>query len=110
MTNLAFDKNLIFDTELSVTAPFTGVPQFLGVLQNESVLILFKNQTTVPAFLADNPGTTKGTTMAAGEEIIMDCRANTGIAANMGFPIGTAFYVTGTAGTGSFKVSILYAR
>jgi hypothetical protein len=112
MTNLPFDQNLFFDTELSVTAPFTGVAQLLGILQNEPVIILFKNQTTVAGFLADNPGATKGTTMAAGEEIIMDCRANNGTARNMGFPVGTAFYVTGGGGlgAGSFKVSILYAK
>jgi len=110
MTNLPLDQRLAFDTELSVTAPFTGVSQYLGTLANEPVLILFKNQSDVSVFLADNNGSTKGTTMIAGEEIIMDCRSNHGLAVNMGFPIGTPFFVTGTAGTGAFKVSILYAK
>ncbi len=110
MANLPLDQKLAFDTELSLTAPFTSSAQLVGVLQNEPVLILFKNQSTVTVFLADNNGSTNGTTMIAGEEIIMDCRANSGRAINMGFPIGTAFYVTGTAGTGAFKVSILYAK
>jgi hypothetical protein len=110
MTNLPLDQKLAFDTEMSVSAPFTGVPQLLGVLANEPVMILFKNQSTVPAFLADNDGSTKGTTMGASEEIILDCRANHGYASNMGFPICTPFFVTGTGGTGSFKVSIIYAK
>lgn len=110
MSNLPLDQRLIFDTELSVTAPFTGVSQFLGTLPNEPVVLLIKNQSNVSVFFADNPGATMGTTMVAGEEIILDCRANHGKAVNMGFPIGTAFYVTGTAGAGSFKVSILYAK
>lgn len=110
MTNLPLDQRLAFDTELSVTAPFTGAAQLLGTLPNEPVMILFKNQSTVSVFLADNNGSTKGTTMVAGEEIIMDCRANNGRAINMGFPIGTPFYVTGTAGTGTMKVSVLYAK
>lgn len=110
MANLPFDQRLAFDTELSLTGPFTGVSQLIGTLSNEPVLILFKNQSTVAIFLADNNGSTNGTTMVAGEEIIMDCRANHGNAVNMGFPVGTSFFATGTAGTGSVKISVLYAK
>lgn len=109
MTDLAFDQKLAWDTEMSITAPFTGSAQLLGILSHEPVMLLVKNQSNVSAFFADNPGSTNGTTMVAGEEIIFDCRANNGTARNMGFPLGTPFYVTGTAGTGAFKVSILYA-
>ncbi len=110
MANGPTDQNLIFDTELSVSAAFTGSPQFLGKLVNEPVIMMAKNLSTVSVFFADNSGSTKGTTMAAGEEIIFDCRSNSGRAPNMGFPINTPFYVTGTGGTGSFKVSIIYAK
>jgi hypothetical protein len=111
MTNLAYDQNLIFDTELSLSgASFTGTPVLIGVLQNRPVMILFKNQTNVSVFLSDTNSSTKGTTMAASEEIILDCRANNGVAVNMGFPVGTAFYATAAAGTGAFKISILYAK
>jgi hypothetical protein len=110
MANLPFDQRLAFDTELSLAAStFTGAAQFLGTLTNEPVMLLIKNQTSISVFFADNPGSTKGTTMAVGEEIILDCRANSGRATNMGFSINTSFYVTGAAGTGSFKVSVLYA-
>lgn len=111
MANYPDNQKLAFDTELSLAASsFTGTPVLVGTLTNNPVMILFKNQTSVVAFLADNNGSTKGTTMAIGEEIILDCRANHGVAANMSFPIGTGFYVTAAAGTGSFKISVLYAN
>lgn len=110
MTNLPTDQKLAFDTELSIAAStFTGTAQLVGQLTDNPVMILFKNQTSVPVFLADNSGSTKGTTMAIGEEIILDCRGNSGRASNMSFPIGTPFYVTGAAGTGAFKISVIYA-
>lgn len=110
MSNLSLDQNLAFDTEMTLTAPWTGVPQLLGVLQNKPVIMMLKNQSTVPVFFADNSASVAGTTMVAGEEIVLDCRANHGNASNMGFGIGASFFITGTAGTGSFKVSILYAK
>lgn len=110
MTNQPQDQRLTFDIELSLTAPFTGVAQFLGNLTNEPVIMLIKNQSSVAVFFADNSGSTNGTTMVAGEEIVLDCRGNSGKAVNMGFPAGTPFFITGTAGTGSFKVSVLYAK
>jgi hypothetical protein len=109
MPDLAFNQKLAWDVEFSVSAPFSGVPQFLGALAHEPVMLLVKNQSTSIVFFADNSGSTNGTTMVAGEEIIFDCRSNHGTASNMGFPLGTPFYVTGTAGSGVFKVSILYA-
>lgn len=108
MSNI--DQRSAFDTELSIAAStFTGVSQLVGTLESVPVLILFKNQTSVPVFLADNTGSTKGTTMAIGEEIIMDCRANKGNADTFGWSIGTKFYVTGAAGTGTFKISVVKA-
>jgi hypothetical protein len=109
MANMPNDQKFKFDVELSITAPFSGVAQLLGTLVDEPVVIIFKNQSTVPVFLADNSGATNGTTMAVNEIILIDCRANKGQASNGGFPIGTSFFVTGTAGTGFFKVSIIYA-
>lgn len=108
MTNLETDQKLAFDTELT-TSTFNGTAQLLGSLTNNPVVMFVKNQSNVSVFFADNPGSTKGTTMAAGEEFILDCRANNGTARNMTFSKGTPFYATGTGGTGSFKVSVLYA-
>ena len=111
MPNSSVAQNLFFDTELTIAAStFDGTAKRIGALSNNPVMILFKNQTSVSVFLADNSGSTKGTTMAIGEEIIIDCRANKGSAANMAFPIGSTFYATGVAGTGSFKISVIYAK
>ena len=109
MSNLPFNQNLAFDTEMSLAAPFNGSAQLIGTLSNQPVVLLVKNQSTVPVFFADNSGATKGTTMVAGEEFVLDCRGNKGVAPNMGFPIGTSFFATGTAGSGAMKVSVLYA-
>ena len=115
MTNLPTDEKLAFDTELTqLASALSGTALLLGNLTNNPVILLVKNQTSVSVFFADNPGSTKGTTMASGEEFVFVCRSNNGTARNMCFPIGTTFYATqvsGTpgAGTGSFKVSVLYA-
>lgn len=110
MPNLSSNQNLAFDTELSLAPAFTNTPQLLGVLANNPVIVLFKNMTNQSIFVADNMGSTKGTTMFAGENFVLDCRSNAGIANNMGFGAGTAFYATvPAAGTGFVKVSILYA-
>lgn len=110
MSNQPFDQRFSWDTELSLSGPFTGTSQLIGVLANEPVIILFKNQSTVPVFIADNPGSTKGSTMVAGESFVLDCRGNKGKAVNGGFPVGTSFFATGTGGTGSVKISIVYAH
>lgn len=112
MSNLSLDQNLKFDDRMVLTAPWDGTPQYLGTLRNKPVLMMIKNQSDASVFFADNSGTTAGTTMVAGEEIILDCRANHGFASNMGFGIGTSFYITGeldSGGTDIFEISILYA-
>lgn len=109
MANLPDNCNLAFDTEMSIAAStFTGSAQLLGTLSNIPVKLLIKNLTSVQVFFADNSGSTAGTTMAIGEEIVLDCKLNSLNTSNS-FRIGTRFYVTGSAGTGIFKVSILYA-
>ncbi len=109
--NCPTNQNFMFDTELSLSAASfsVGVPVLVGTLENNPVAILFKNQSNQVAFLADNPGTTKGTTMAVGEAIILDCRGNKGSAINGSFRIGTSFYVTAPVGSGAFKISLIYA-
>lgn len=109
MANLPDNCNLAFDTEMSIDAStFTGASQLIGTLSNIPVKLLIKNLTDQQVFFADNPGSSKGTTMAVGEEIILDCKLNSLNTSNS-FRIGTKFYVTGSAGTGLFKISILYA-
>lgn len=111
MPNLPISQILTFDTELSLaSSSLTGSPVLIGTITNEPVILMIKNQTSQAVFISDTNSSTKGTTMAVGEEIVLDCRANNGKADNMGFPINTSFYATGTSGTGSIKISILYAK
>lgn len=110
MANQPLNQNLKFDTEMRVTAPFDSSSQLLGTLQNRPVIMFIKNQSTVDAFFSDNETDTIGMTMVPGESIVLDCRANHGNAVDMGFQIGTSFFVVGTGGTGDFVVSILYAK
>lgn len=99
-----------FDTERSVSAPFTGSYQAVGTsLAYNPVVIVFDNQSTVAVSLSVD-GTNVWKTFTAGEAFILDLRANNGIAANYTMDLGTQFYVLGTAGTGDFKIAIIYAR
>ncbi len=97
------------DTERSVTGAFTGVPQNLGTpLTVNPIIAIFDNQSTVAISVAFSGVTWK--TFPAGEALVLDMRGNHGDAATYTFDLGTQFTVTGTGGTGSFRLSILYAR
>lgn len=97
------------DTERSVTGPFTGSFQTLGsALAVNPVIMIFDNQSDVSVEVSTD-GTNTWKTFSAGEALVLDLRANHGIGANFSFPISTQFYVRGTAGTGSFRLSILFA-
>lgn len=99
-----------FDTERTVTAPFTGSYQALGsALTENPVLMIFDNQSDVSVAVSID-GTNAWKTFQAGEGLVLDLRANIGIAANYTIDIGTQFYILGTAGTGLFSLAILYAR
>lgn len=97
------------DTERSVTAPFTGTSQTVGsALTHNPTIMIFDNQSTVSvACYKDNK---LWKTFSAGQALVLDMRANDGIAANNTFPLGTQFYIVGTAGTGSFRISLIYQR
>lgn len=115
MSNQPFNQRLKFDVELSLTDPDNSGPQLVGTLTNEPVMMMVKNQTDSTVFFSDEENDENGTTMVAGEEIIFDCRGNHGVAVNMGFPVGTSFFVNVTDAviinaTGDFKISVLYAK
>lgn len=97
------------DTERSVTGAFTGVAQNLGTpLTVNPIIAIFDNQSTVAIAVAFGGVTWK--TFSAGEALVLDMRGNHGYANSYTFDQGTQFTVTGTGGTGSFRLSILYAR
>jgi hypothetical protein len=88
-----------FDTERTVTGPFTGVTQNLGsplAYAAVSVQLLIDGAVWH--------------TFPAGEAIILDLRGNAAHAPTFVAPQGTQFQVIGTGGTGSFSISIVYAR
>lgn len=99
-----------FDTERSRSGAFSGSFQTLGsaLTQNPAIMI-FDNQSTVTIEVSID-GTNTWKTFTSSEAMVLDLRANNGMAANYTVDIGTQFYVKGTGGTGDFKLSILYAR
>lgn len=108
MSNVS--QRMGFDAERSLAAPFSGSAQTIGTALTENpVIIIFDNQSDVSVAIGISP-TETWKTFTAGEVFVMDCRANHGIAANWTIDIGTQFYAIGTAGTGSFKISVNYAR
>lgn len=99
------------DVERSVAGAFTGSAQSLGaVLTQNPVIIIFDNQSTVPVAVSIDGGVTTWKTFSAGQALVLDLRANHGQVAIYSFPIGTQFSVTASGGTGSFRLSITYAR
>lgn len=96
-----------FDVERS-DAP-TGSFAALGTgLAYNPVVIIFDNQTDDDVEVSVD-GTNTWKTFTAGEALVLDCRANHGIASNFTIDIGTQFYIKGT-GSGNFSISVIYAR
>lgn len=101
-----------FDTERAIAATsLDGTYQNIGssLTENPAILI-FDNQTDVDVALSVD-GSTTWKTFTAGEALILDLRANHGLAANYTVDLGTQFRTNSAVGTsGSFRISILYAR
>lgn len=99
-----------FDTERSRAGAFSGSFQTLGTaLTVNPAIIIFDNQSDV-AVQVSVDAVNVWKTFSAGEAMILDLRGNNALAANYTVDIGTQFYVKATAGTGSFYMSITYAR
>lgn len=97
------------DPERSVTGPFTSVAQNLGgVLTENPIIVILDNQSTVSVGLYMNGVLFK--TFSASEALVLDMRANNGLAATYTFPLNAQFSVIATGGAGSFYMSVLYAR
>lgn len=94
-----------FAAELS--AVMTGSFVKIGTLTQNPVQIIFDNQGTVSVAISIDNGTTTWRTFPAGEALVLDMRANNGIAPNFTIDVGTTFYGNGASGT--FSISYLYA-
>ncbi len=93
-----------FPNELS--AVMTGSFVLIGTLLHNPVQIIFDNQGTAPIAISVD-GINTWRTFPGGEAIILDMRANHGIASNFSADVGTSFYGNGASGT--FSISYLYA-
>lgn len=89
---------------------FDGSTQLLGTFSERPVMVIIQNDTTVSVVLKDDPTMTAGITFVAGTKMILDMRANNGMAAFFTFDDGSSLYASGAAGTGLFKVAYIYAR
>lgn len=94
-----------FATELS--AVMTGAAVKIGTLSQSPVIIIFDNQGTVSVAISIDGGTTTWKTFTAGEAMVLDLRAASGVAPNYTFDVGTTF--TGTGASGTFSISYIYA-
>lgn len=94
-----------FAAELATT--MTGSSVKIGTLTKNPVIIIFDNQGTVSVAISIDGGTTTWRTFTAGEALVLDLRAASGVAPNYTFDIGTTFYGNGASGT--FSISYIYA-
>lgn len=90
------------------TAVMTGSYIKIATLTYCPVMIIFDNQGTTAITISVDGGTTAWRTFPAGEALVLDMRANHGIAPNFTIDAGTSFYGNGTAG-GTFSISYIYA-
>ncbi len=93
---------------VSMTASFVSAGSFVEA----PVIIIFDNQsTTSTAAVSFDGGATTWKTFTAGEALVLDMRANHGIASNFTFVKGTTIHVKGNgAAAGTFSISYVYAK
>ena len=98
----------LFGTELSAT--MTGSNVQIGVLPVNPAILIFDNQGTVAVqiFVNGTAGANLWRTFAAGEALVLDLRAQHGLAPNFTPVIGTTFIGNGASGT--FSISYVYAE
>jgi hypothetical protein len=109
MSNVS--QRLGWDEERSLDAMnFSGANEPIGTpLSVNPVIIVYDNQTDVEVPLLVDGVLWK--TFSAGEAILEDLRANSGIAANYTIDLGTQFSTNAAVGTtGFFRISIQFAR
>lgn len=108
-TNPYIGARMVFDTERTVSGPFTGIAQNLGTATTGSaVVMVIDNQSTVSVAFIVNGNTWK--TFSAGEALVLDCRGNAGQAPTFAADANTQFQVNGTGGAGTFSLAIIYAK
>lgn len=110
MSNIS--QRMGWDTERSrASTTFNGTFLNIGTpLTVNPVTIIFDNQSDVSVPVSVD-GVNIWKTFSAGQALVLDCRANHGIAATWEPDIGTQFSTNAAVGTtGSMRISINYAR
>lgn len=98
-----------FSEEIQIdAATFTGSFQVLDPLPKAPVVLIIQNDTTVTVTMSQD-GVLNALTLVSGTKLVLDMRANHGIAPNWTFGEGINFFVKGTAGTGLFKIATIFA-
>jgi len=90
---------------------FDATYQTIGTpLTKNPIIVIIDNQSDVYVGLSTT-GTNTWKTFSPGEALILDMRANHGIASTFTADIGTQFYVISGVGTsGSFRISVINAK
>ncbi len=101
----------INNSQRAVAAPeligtMTGSSVLIGTLIASPVIIVFDNLGTVNVQISIDDVAWK--TFPGGEAIVLDMRANHGLAPNFTFDAGTSF--SGNGASGDFSISYLYAK
>ena len=104
--SLNISQTAEFPPELKAT--MTGSFVLIGTLVASPVIIIFDNQGTASVALSINGGVSTWRTVPAGEAVLLDLRANHGVAPNFTIANGTSFWGNGASGT--FSISYLTAQ
>ena len=89
-------------------ATMTGSAVLIGTLDFNPVIIIFDNTGSAAVEISVDGGTTTWKTFPAGEALVLDLRAASGVAPNYTFDVGTTFH--GTVASGDFSISYIYAK
>ena len=109
---MTFTPNNSMQAEMGIelkSSVLTGGYDLIGVLAFNPVQIIFDNQSSGTSIEVSNNGSTTWKTFPAGEALVLDMRANHGIASNFTFKKGMPLYVRGAAGAAVFSISYTYA-
>lgn len=105
---MSINNSQVFNFSTELTAVMTGSFVSIGTLSNNPVIIIFDNQGTVPIAISTNGGMSTWRTFPGGEALVLDLRANHGVAPNGTFRTGTSF--SGNGASGTFSISYIYAE